>query len=143
MRSVASFVAILLGLSMNALFARGFSEQQVWSYKTRAGEERSTVLINKVETDPKLGQIFHISVTGVRVKNRGAPSGVSTELPHFPVSKQTLEVSCTSLIGQSAPNPAYKAGYAEWKRAFDQGRAGVFTISIAEIVQFVEDAVSK
>ena len=128
---------------MNSSLARDFSEQQVWSYKTRSGEESSTVLINKVESHPKLGQIFHISVTGVRVKNRRVASGVSTELPHFPVSKKSLEASCTVLVGQSPPNPAYMDGYAQWKRAFDEGSAGIFTISIAEIVQFVEEAMNK
>ena len=143
MKSAPASLALLLVLSMNSSLARDFSEQQVWSYKTRAGEEGSTILINKVENDPKLGQIFHISVAGVRVKNRGAPSGVSTELPHFPVSKQTLEASCTKLVGRSAPNPGYTEGYKQWKRAFDQGKAGVFTISVAEIIQFVEDTVNK
>lgn len=119
-----------------------FAEQQVWSYQTRKGEERSTVLINKVENDPKLGQIFHISIANVRVKNPREPSGISNELPHFPVSKQTLETSCTKLAGESAPNPEYLDGYNEWKRAFDQGRAGVFTGTVAAIIQIVEDALN-
>ena len=128
---------------MSQVLARDFAEQQVWSYKTRKGEEGSTILINKVENDAKLGQIFHISVAKVRVKNPRAPSGVSNELPHFPVSKQTLEASCTKLVGKSAPNPDYLEGYNEWKRAFDQGKAGVFTISVAEIVQIVEDTLNR
>ena len=143
MQYAVATLALLLSLVMNPSSAKDFSEQQVWSYKTRKGEEASTILINKVESHQKLGQIFHISVSGVRVKNPRAPSGVSSELPHFPVSKQTLEMSCTELIGKAAPNPAYVQGYNEWKRAFDQGNAGVFTISVAEIVQFIEDAVSK
>ena len=143
MGRLALAFAVLLALTMNSSLARDFSERQVWSYKARKGEQGSTILINKIESDPKLGQIFHISVAGVRVKNHRAPSGVTTELPHFPVSKQTLEASCTKLVGQSSPNPAYVEGYTEWKRAFDQHRAGVFTIPVAEIVQVVEDTVSK
>ena len=42
--------------------ANEYSEGQIWSYKTRPGEEKSTVLINKVESHEKLGKIFHISV---------------------------------------------------------------------------------
>lgn len=133
--SIASF----FGLAS----AREFSEGQIWSYKTRNGEQGSTLLVNKVEADPKLGSIYHISLSGVRVKNPRAPSGVSSELPHFPVSKETLEQSCIKLVGCSKPNPQYLDGYAEWKGAFDQGRAGIFTISAAEIVDVVEAAVNK
>lgn len=138
---------LILTMSMASLFglanAREFSEGQVWSYKTRNGEQGSKLLINKVEADPKLGSVYHISLSGVHVQNPSAPSGINTELPHFPVSKQTLEQSCIKLLGRSEPNPQYLDGYSAWKSAFDQGRAGIFTISVAEIVDAVETAVNK
>jgi hypothetical protein len=37
-----------------------FKPGQVWSYKTRPGEERSTITILRVESSPKLGMIVHI-----------------------------------------------------------------------------------
>src|SRR5262245_21445327 len=123
--------------------AADFSEGQVWAYKTRPGEEKSTLLINKVESHPKLGRIFHISVSGVRLKNARVPGGVTTELPHVPVSQATLEKSVTKLLRTSKPNPAYIEGYKEWKRAFDDGKAGIFTISVAEIVDSVQTAISR
>ena len=123
--------------------AHDFSEGQVWSYKTRPGEESSTLLINKIEADPALGPIYHISLFKVRVKNAHAPSGFSSDLPHFPVSKETLEKSCVKRVGYSKPNPEYLEGYAQWKQAFEQGRAGIFTISVAEIVGVVEQTLSK
>jgi hypothetical protein len=128
---------------MESPVASDFLEGQVWSYKTRGGEETSTILINKVESNAKLAQIFHISVIGVRVKNRRATSDVTTELPHLPVSKQTLDASCVEIVGRSSPHPQYIAGYTDWKRAFDQGRAGIWTASISEIVQAIEDAGNK
>jgi hypothetical protein len=135
--------AILLAgaVAMSTASAENYAEGQVWSYKTRPGESGSTLLINKIDNDPKLGAIFHISVLGVSVKNHGAPS--TRELPHLPVSKQTLEVSCIKLLGQSKPNPAYLDGYAQWKQAFDQGHAGVFTIPVSEIVGILESTINK
>jgi hypothetical protein len=100
-------------------------------------------LINKVESDAKLGSIFHISVSGVKVKNRHAPSGVTQDLPHFPVSKKTLEDSVLSLLGIATPNPEYREGYITWKQAFDAGNAGIFTISVAEIVGFIKKTVNQ
>jgi hypothetical protein len=52
-------------------------EGQVWSYKTRPGEESSRVLINKIEAMPKLGKVFHISVSAVKVKNPQIAGGFS------------------------------------------------------------------
>lgn len=123
--------------------AQDFKEGQVWSYRARSEDQGSMLLINKVESDAKLGPIFHISVSGVKVKNKRAPGGVTEDLPHFPVSKQTLEQSVVKLERMAAPNPAYREGYATWKQAFDSGKAGVFTIPVAEIVGVVETAANR
>lgn len=123
--------------------ASDFSKGQVWAYKTRPGEEKSTLLINKVESHPKLGKIFHISLSGVKVKNPRFAGGVTSELPHFPVSQTTLEKSVTKLLRKSQPNTEYVEGYKEWKRAFDDGKAGIFTITVSEIVDVVETTVNK
>jgi hypothetical protein len=123
--------------------ANEYSEGEVWSYKTRPGEEKSTVLINKVEAHDKLGKIFHISVYGVKVKNRRSDGGITSELPHFPVSTETLDKSLTKVIGHSKPNPDYIEGYNTWKDALDAGQAGIFTISISAIVGIVEETINK
>lgn len=91
-------------MSLQSIFgianASDYSEGQAWSYKARPGEEKSTGIINKVETHKKLRKIFHIGVEGVRIENRRYPSGVTTELPHFPVSEEHLKNSAVSLIGK-------------------------------------------
>jgi hypothetical protein len=138
------FITIMSLLSIFSFAkAADYSEGQLWAYKTRAGEEKSTVLINKIETHQKLGKIFHISVDGVRVKNIHIHGGVSSELPHFPVSEETLKKSLSKLLGKRKPNPNYIEGYNTWKSAFDAGEAGIFTISVSEIVGFVEDTINK
>jgi hypothetical protein len=128
-------------MTMSAADAQSYSEGQVWSYKARRGEEGSTLLINKIEHHAQLGAIYHISVAGVSVRNRHAPAGIVRDLPHVPVGKQTLDASCVELVAHSKPNPAYLEGYAEWKRAFDQRKAGVFTAPVAEIAEIIESAI--
>lgn len=123
--------------------AADYSEGQLWAYRTRVGEEKSAVLINKIETHRELEKIFHISVDGVKVKNRRIQGGISSELPHFPVSEETLKKSLTKLLGKRNPNPDYIEGYKTWKSAFDAGDAGIFTISVSEIVDFIEDTINK
>lgn len=130
-----------------ALFGKStvldYKEGQQWAYQSRAGEEQSTVLINKIEKDEKLGKIFHISVDGLRVKNPHIEDGFSTKMPHFPVSEKTLKASLTQCLATKPINADYAEGYQVWKSAFDDGQAGVFTISVAEIVNFVEDSINQ
>lgn len=136
---LSKWLRSLLGIA-NAF---DFSEGQIWAYKTRPCEEKSSLIINKVESDPKLGKIFHISISQIKVRNPLAANEVISELPHFPVSEVTLNKSVTKLLGTSQTNKEYIEGYKDWKRAFDQGKAGVFTISIAEIVDVVEKAINE
>lgn len=136
---IAMSLLSILGLARSA----DFSEGQVWSYQTRAGEEESTILINKIESDPRLGLIFHISIAGVQIKNPTSPTGVTTELPHSPVSKKTLDESVVKLVSKSRPNLQYLEGYKEWKSAFDNGGAGIFTIPVQEIVGVIEKVINQ
>jgi hypothetical protein len=115
--------------------APNFTAGQVWAYRARPGEEMSRLLIDKVEDDPRLGRIYHISITGVHIGRPGASVHFVSELPHLPVSEKTLTLSCTTLVGSSEPNPRYLDGYQLWRKAFEAGHAGVYTISVAEIVE--------
>lgn len=122
---------------------RQYAEGQVWTFRARAGEEGATLLINRIEQDPRFGAIHHISVFGVRLDNPRAPGGVTTELPHFPVSRETLDKSCLELRGVREPDPDYLPGYAQWREAFDAGQAGVFDIPVDKIVDIVQSAIAQ
>ncbi|MCG8351322.1 MAG: hypothetical protein MI924_26435 [Chloroflexales bacterium] len=120
-----------------------YAEGQVWSYKNRPDEEHSTVLINKIESHEQLGNIYHIGVYGVKVRNLHIKGGISTKLPHLPVSEDCLRKSLAKLADNDAPSSDYVEGYKTWKQAFDVGKAGIFTITIAEIVDVIEQTVNK
>ncbi|MFJ1299234.1 hypothetical protein ACILG0_04655 [Pseudomonadota bacterium AL_CKDN230030165-1A_HGKHYDSX7] len=125
------------------LAAGSYEAGQLWQYRTRPGEDASRVLINLIEPHDKLGKMIHISVLDVTLKNPHAPGGVTHELPHFPVSEETLQKSLTTLVGQREILADYREGYEVWKEAFDAGKAGIFTISVAEIVDVVETAANQ
>ena len=139
-----TLIAIMSLLSIfGTAKAAGYSEGDVWSYKTRPGEEKSTVLINKIEDGKRLGKIFHISVYEVKVKNPHFSGGFTTELPHFPVSEETLKKSLLKKVGNRKSNSEYVEGYKIWKKEFDGGNAGIFTIPVSEIVGFIEETINK
>jgi hypothetical protein len=136
MKKIAATIGLLS--LFGAASAQDYSEGQVWTYKTRPGEELSTVQIDKIETNERLGKVFHISIEGVRVSNPHVAGGFTTELPHIPVSEETLNKSLLKLIATREPNPRYMEGYQTWKKAFDAGHAGIFSLSVSEIVGVVE-----
>ncbi|ACL04442.1 conserved hypothetical protein [Desulfatibacillum aliphaticivorans] len=128
----------LLGLAR----AEEYAEGQIWSYKTRPGEEKSTVLINKIESHDILGHIFHISIREIKLKSAATASGFVTEITHSPVSEETLKKSLTKVVGKGAANSECIEGYYTWKEAFDNGEAGIFTVSVSEIVDLMEKTVN-
>src|SRR5687767_2935919 len=60
---------------------------QKWSYETRSGEEKSYLVIVKIDHDPKLGKIIHIAMRGLRMKNPHSPDGLSENVNHMPFSR--------------------------------------------------------
>ena len=102
-----------------------YVEGQVWEYRTRRGEERSLVKIQRIENNPETNApIFHVSLVGLRWKGGNA-------LAHAPVSQNTLDMSVTQLTADQGQFLAADVGIAEWRRA----KGGVYSVSLAEIAQ--------
>ncbi|MEY8761869.1 hypothetical protein [Chryseobacterium tongliaoense] len=116
---------------------------QEWNYKTRPAEENSTIKILKIEEYPKTGKIIHISVSRLRMKNPGNPEGFAEKLSHIPISEDALDKSVTKLKSENGkiPDSIEMDGYSYWKREFDKGEAGIFTIPVSEIVSLMEKAI--
>ena len=120
----------------------GFAPGQVWTYQTRPSEVDSRVTILKIESDPKFGEIAHISINNLRIKNKNAPGGFSKEIEHLPYSAEILHKNLVRQIG-NAPVPSFEEGYRMWKEALDQGKAGVNTNSPAEAVESIETVINS
>ncbi|ATS40746.1 hypothetical protein XcfCFBP6990P_05595 [Xanthomonas citri pv. phaseoli var. fuscans] len=116
---------------------------QLWRCRGRSAAETPLLLINQIDTHPQGGQILHVTISDIQVRHAGMPNGTLDTLPHIPVIAQTLERSAAEYVGVSAPNQAYLPGYAEWKAAFDAGRAGSFGIAVSEILDIVEGQLAK
>ena len=96
-----------------------YAAGQLWRCAGRTPDENPTVLINQVDRHPLGGEIYHVTLDGLRLKNPRAPGGVVTRLPHIPIIAQGLDASQAVFAGEQAPDPAYREGYAQWKAAFD------------------------
>ena len=112
---------------------------QLWACQGRHDSEQPTLLINRIDQHPLAGgNIYHVTLDGLKIRNPRVPEGVMTQLAHAPVTDQTLQRSQLRLLGQRAADPAYLQGYGQWREAFDAGNAGSFGVSVATILEIIE-----
>lgn len=108
---------------------------QVWSYKTRPGEESSRLTILEVETHAKAGILVHVRVSNVKIKK---PDGQIDVIEHLPCAAESLDQSEVELVDENVEVPDFAEGYKLWKEAFDKGQAGVFAVPIAKSIEVME-----
>ncbi len=116
---------------------------QCWSYSARTGEESSYLVIRKIESLEKLGEVAHISVYGLKIKNPASPSGFADQAGHIPITLEALRSSLNKRIDRSIPSTDWMEGYSLWREAYDTGKGGVFTKSVSDCVGFMEEAINR
>jgi hypothetical protein len=116
---------------------------QIWRYRSRDAEvDSQIVILNSVQVD--IYTVYSICVEGIKLKNPWIQGGIQTTLPHSPVSREVLDLSVLELIGiRQNPLDDYEEAFQEWKEPFDRGEAGYFTITVAKILDFTEQAVNR
>ena len=116
---------------------------QVWSYKARANESKSTFIVVKVDNHPKYGNIIHIAVRDLKMKNPRSPDGISDKINHMPFAEKAITQSAIKMLKEKAELPDFEEGYNLWREAFDQKRAGFYTITIADAVKTTEEGLNQ
>jgi len=116
---------------------------QQWSYSARPGEEKSYLIIVKIDNDPKLGRIIHIALRGLKMKNPHSPDGFSEDVNHMPFLEAAIEKSGLKLLKEKVDLPDFEEGYQIWRKAFDAGDAGAYSITVSEAVVVMETALNR
>jgi hypothetical protein len=114
-----------------------FRARQEWAYRTRPGEESSTLTILRVERAPELGAIVHVAIEGLAIRNPANPAQPIRGIGHLPMSEAAVQQSVTRKLRDDAPLPHFEEGYQMWRRAYDSGKGGIFSIPVAEAVATV------
>lgn len=138
---IATLVLFLFLINCKNPETTKYKVGQEWNYKTRKGEENSTLKILKIEEYPTHGKVIHISIGRLKVGNPDIEKGFANEFTHIPISEKALDKSITELKNEKIKLPDYIDGYDYWKKEFDQGIAGVFSISVSEIVNDMEEGI--
>ncbi|MDR3054842.1 MAG: hypothetical protein LBU53_05495 [Zoogloeaceae bacterium] len=131
---VATFIAMFASLSC---FAADYTAGQVWSYKTRPGEEASVLTILKVDSDKAWRQIIHIRLDGLRV--RKVDGSIIEYIAHMPFAKTAIDKSVTKLLRTEAEVPDFSRGYDAWKQA----KAAPMKEPINEVVEGLAQQLAK
>jgi len=116
-----------------------FHAGETWRYQTRPHESDSTLFVWRVETLPNGENVVHIKVEGLHIVNPASPDQKIQVAEHLPFSETALSACVTmrQSIGNLLPLPD---GYEEWRREWEQGRAGVFSTPLSEIIEGLETA---
>ncbi len=108
----------------------------------RAGEESSFIVIQKIESLPKEGEVVHISVFNVKIKTPSAEKGMVDKIGHLPIAGAILRSSLKERVTKTIPETEWKQGYKIWREAYDSGKAGIFTLSISDCVVYMDNALN-
>jgi len=122
-------IVLPLSLQRNVKYSPG----QVWAYKTRPGENASTVTILRIESLPRVGVIIYVRLDGIKLKNCSGGSS-PTVIEHAPFTREAFDKSVTELVRSSASIPDYEEGYQNWTTHC----GGVYTITLAEMLNVDE-----
>ncbi len=141
MSNILKLLTIFASLSLmsSAASAETYGAGQIWSYKTRSTETASVATILQID-EFNDSRIIHISLNNLVFDIEGAPDGF-TQVDHVPIAEEAFTGSVLELLGTADELPNFQPGYKTWKDAFDKGEAGVFSVSIAECVAFMEEAI--
>ncbi|MDW9379953.1 hypothetical protein [Chryseobacterium sp. JV558] len=138
-----TFIAVILLLSFSCTKKDQYSVGQEWNYKTRPTEKNSTLTILKIEEYHETGKVIHISISGLKIKDTTSTTGIADKFTHIPISEEALDKSVTTLKSETGkkPDSLEMDGYSYWKKEFDKGDAGIFTIPVSEIVSSMEKSI--
>jgi len=100
---------------------------QVWKYKTRPGDDDSTITILRVESTPKLGIIVHVKIDKFKLENCAGNKGDST-MDHAPFAKAAIDKSVVKLLRTEKDIPDFDEGYKDWLSHC----GGVYRTSVAD-----------
>lgn len=126
--------------NLNNSSPSNFLVGQIWNYETRSNEENSTLQILKI--DKAENNIIHIAIFGLKIKNNKT-GDLNEVIGHIPISEESLIKSVTTLKYNQMELPDFESGYLQWKAAFDENKAGYFTILVKDIVQSIDEIINK
>lgn len=139
MRQLCAFLLLFVFAGPLAADEGGeYEVGQIWSFETDPADTGALIKIQAIEfigPDEASMEVFHISMIGVNYSSIPGNDVVQ----HLPVSRETLDMSVTSIVSSDRDFPDHSEGVAMWREA----NGGVFTISLAEIAEVLRESYAQ
>ena len=116
---------------------------QVWAYRTRPNEPHSLLTIVKVELQHGTAVAVHIHVDGLNLKPAESGGLPGTTASHLPFSEEALDASVINMVDHVVVLPDFEEGYLMWREAFLEENAGIFSLTVAEVMDFIESTMGN
>jgi len=122
---------------------RHYQEGQVWTFQG-APLPKSRVVVGKIDQFAgRQDLVFSVSIIKVPIPNTAAGGIRIADISHAPVSKSVLDASLLEQVGAGEPSGSFAEGYDQWRQAYLHGDAGVFSVEISKVIEFICDVVAK
>jgi len=106
---------------------------QIWVVKSGDYKGAKVIIVN-VEDHPVQNHVIHIMVQGPIQNLEGK---VTSNVSHLPYSEEGLRKSNLKLSRKNADVPdEWREGYEIWNAEASKGKAGIFTITVPEAIDF-------
>ena len=118
--------------------AETYEVGQVWSYKTRPQEPKSTFVVLRIDDTSKLGQVIFIGLQDLRIQH---PNGkIIGSLSPLAFTRAALDQSVVKVVAKTDKLMASDFGYAKWKEAQRAGKTPPTNVKpVAESINDLEN----
>ena len=113
-------------------------EGQIWKYKTRPGEENSTITILKIERitgeNGRPVTIVFVQINGLKIRDIYRPDVQVDHIQPYPFHMKTLLNSLTQLVSENNKIPDFEATYNKWRG----GKGAYLVVNIIKVINDFE-----
>jgi hypothetical protein len=121
--TIIGLITMLVACSQHTNTCR-YREGQVWSYKTRTGEEQSKLIIQKVVPNAKLGCVVFIAIDGLHIVRDHYTGTEIHSVSLIPFSQESLDRSTTVLLQEEVHRnlnaDVMGPSFEDWKKSKGQ-----------------------
>jgi hypothetical protein len=132
----ALLVAVPVALAPAAAVAADFEAGQIWSARAREQDPDPKLLVLRVETSSKVGDVVFIAVSGVKICLPTGQCGAA--FSPLAMSKQALDLSVKEQVGRTDQIPDFARGYEFWKDGVAKGAPVTIGVPLAEALDEIE-----
>jgi hypothetical protein len=132
----ALLAAVAATFALDTAAAADFEAGQIWSAKARQKDPDPKVLVLRVDTGSKAGDVVFIAVAGVQICLPTGQCGAA--FSPLAMSKRALDASVIEQVGRTDKLPDFEKGYQSWKEGVAKGAPVTITVPLAEALDQLE-----